>query len=267
MPTALDNLFIKTKKENRAALIGFLPAGFPTQKESIDIVKSMIDGGVDAIEIGYPYSDPVMDGPVIQAASEQAIANGVGVDEVFDLLKISVSHGAPSVVMSYWSPIEKYGVANFAKKVAQVGGSGVITPDLTIEESQEWQKESIKNSINCIYVVAPSTTDQRLANVTAKCSGFIYAASLMGVTGTRDAVSGNARSLVERIRKVSDTPVAVGLGVSTKDQAQEVANYADGVIVGSAFIKLVQEHGSGRSGLKKVKQLANSLSEGVRNAS
>ena len=130
MPTALDNLFVKTKKENRAALIGYLPAGFPTQKESIEIIKSMIDGGVDAIEIGYPYSDPVMDGPVIQAASEQAISNGVGVDEVFDLLKISVAYGAPSVVMSYWSPIEKYGVAKFAQEVSNAKGSGVITPDL-----------------------------------------------------------------------------------------------------------------------------------------
>jgi tryptophan synthase alpha chain len=147
-----------------------------------------------------------------------------------------------------------------------MGGSGVITPDLTIEESQEWQNESTANSINRIYVVAPSTTDQRLALVSSKCSGFIYAASLMGVTGTRDFVSGNARSLVQRIRKVSNTPVAVGLGVSTKAQAQEVANYADGVIVGSAFIEIVQEHGSGRSGLKKVKQLANSLAEGVRDA-
>ena len=182
MPTGLDDLFIKTKKENRAALIGYLPAGFPTQKESIEIIKSMIDGGVDAIEIGYPYSDPVMDGPVIQAASEQAIANGVGVDEVFDLLKISVAYGAPSVVMSYWSPIEKYGVAKFAEAILSAKGSGVITPDLTVEESDIWRAESDKNQINRIYVVAPSTTNDRLAKVTSECSGFIYAASLMGVT-------------------------------------------------------------------------------------
>jgi len=167
MPTALDNLFIKTKSENRSALIGFLPAGFPTQKESIGIIKSMIDGGVDAIEIGYPYSDPVMDGPVIQAASEQAISNGVGVDEVFDLLKISVEYGAPSVVMSYWSPIEKYGVARFAAAVLSAKGSGVITPDLTVEESESWKQESDKNLLNRIYVVAPSTTNERLAKVTS----------------------------------------------------------------------------------------------------
>ena len=188
---------------NTASSIGYLPAGYPTQRSSEKIIKAMIDGGVDAIEIGFPYSDPVMDGPIIQAASEEAIKNGAGVDEVFNLLQVTAALGTPSLIMSYWSPIEKYGVANFAKKVAQMGGSGVITPDLTIEESQEWQQESVKNSINRIYVVAPSTTDQRLANVTAKCSGFIYAASLMGVTGTRDAVSENARSLVERISQVA----------------------------------------------------------------
>ena len=264
MLTALDNLFVKTKSENRAALIGFLPAGFPTQKESIEIIKSMIDGGVDAIEIGYPYSDPVMDGPVIQAASEQAISNGVGVDEVFDLLKISVEYGAPSVVMSYWSPIEKYGVARFAAAISSANGCGVVTPDLTVEESETWRVESDKNNLNRIYVVAPSTTNDRLAKVTAECTGFIYAASLMGVTGARDVVSANASSLVSRIKSISSTPVAVGLGVSTKEQAKVVATYADGVIVGSAFIKIIQGNGTGRSGLKKVKKLAQSLSEGVR---
>jgi tryptophan synthase alpha chain len=265
--TALDQLFVKTRAENRAALIAYIPAGFPTQAGCHKVIETLAKAGVDAIEIGYPYSDPVMDGPTIQAAATQALENGTGVTEVFAALKHASDQGVAAVVMTYWNPIERYGVTKFAQSIADNGGSEVITPDLTIEESQDWQNESTNNSINRIYVVAPSTTDQRLADVTAKCSGFIYAASLMGVTGTRDAVSGNARSLVERIRKVSKTPVAVGLGVSTKTQAQEVAQYADGVIVGSAFIKIIQEHGSGRNGLKKVKQLAKSLSEGVRNAS
>jgi tryptophan synthase alpha chain len=166
--------------------------------------------------------------------------------------------------MSYWSPIEKYGAAKFASAISLAGGSGVITPDLTIEESSLWESEANSKSINRIYVVAPSTTDERLAKVVAECSGFIYAASLMGVTGTRDVVSTNAKVLVDRIRISSNTPVAVGLGVSTKEQASQVAKYADGVIVGSAFIKIIQEHGAGRSGLKKIKQLASSLAEGVR---
>lgn len=266
MPTALEDLFHQSRKNNQAVLLGYIPAGFPTQKKAKKIIKAMIDGGIDAIEIGYPYSDPVMDGPVIQSASEEAINNGAGVDEVFELLQMSVELGIPSVVMSYWSPIEKYGVSKFASEIAKNGGSGVITPDLTFEESNVWRSEAARNSINRIYVVAPSSGKDRLLKVTSECSGFIYAASLMGVTGARSAVSANAKQLVERIRRVSDKPIAVGLGVSTKEQAREVATFADGVIVGSAFIKIVQEFGAGRKGLKRIKQLAKSLSEGVRSA-
>jgi tryptophan synthase alpha chain len=266
MSNSLSSAFVKAKSENRAVLIGYIPAGFPTQRAAKRIVKAMIAGGVDVMEIGYPYSDPVMDGPVIQAASEQSLENGTGAIEVFDLLKSSTEMGAPTLVMSYWSPIEKYGVAKFSKAIANAGGSGVITPDLTIEESNGWRDVCAEDGIDRVYVVAPSSSDARLPKVTDQCSGFIYAASLMGVTGTRDSVSGNASGLVARIRKHSDLPVAVGLGVSTKEQAQEVAKYADGVIVGSAFIKLIQQYGAGRKGLKKVKELAQSLAEGVRSA-
>lgn len=266
MSNSLSSVFAKAKTEKRAVLIGYIPAGFPSQRAAKKVVKAMIAGGVDVMEIGYPYSDPVMDGPVIQAASEHSLENGTGANEVFDLLKSSVELGAPTLVMSYWSPIEKYGVSKFSKAMANAGGSGVITPDLTIEESKEWQEVCLKDGIDRVYVVAPSSSDARLPLVTKECSGFIYAASLMGVTGTRDSVSGNASALVARIRKNSDLPVAVGLGVSTKQQAQEVAKYADGVIVGSAFIKLIQQYGARRKGLKKVKELAQSLAEGVRSA-
>ena len=264
MSSSLGPVFAKAKSENRAALIGYLPAGFPTQRAAKKIVKAMISGGVDIMEIGYPYSDPVMDGPVIQAASEQSLENGTGATEVFELLNSSVLLGTPSLVMSYWSPIEKYGVTKFAQSIAQAGGSGVITPDLTIEESAQWREACTEKGVDRVYVVAPSSSDERLPLVTNQCSGFIYAASLMGVTGTRDSVSGNASALVSRIRKFSSLPVAVGLGVSTKEQAQEVAKYADGVIVGSAFIKIIQQYGAGRKGLRKVKELAQSLAEGVR---
>jgi tryptophan synthase alpha chain len=266
MSQALTNLFATTKSQNRAALIGYLPAGFPNQRSAKKIIKAMIEGGVDAIEIGFPYSDPIMDGPVIQAAADQSLANGTGAKEVFELLAHSVQLGAPSLVMSYWSPIEKYGVAKFAAAISSAGGSGVITPDLTIEESGTWLAESTKKNISRVYVVAPSSSQARLALVTAQCSGFIYAASLMGVTGTRDAVSGNASDLVAKIRTTSNLPVAVGLGVSNKEQAREVARYADGVIVGSAFIKIIQKSGAGRKGLRQIKELAKSLSEGVRDA-
>ena len=262
--TPLTELFEKLKTENRAALIGYVPAGFPSVQKCVDVVRSMVAGGVDAIEIGFPYSDPVMDGQIIQAAADQSLKNGTGAGEVFATVKAVASLGIPVVVMTYWNPIERYGVEKFAESLAEAGGSGVITPDLTIEEAHSWLDAVKKNSINSIFVVAPSTKDQRLQSVSAECSGFIYAASLMGVTGTRTSVSSKAEELVKRIRSVSSTPVAVGLGVSTPEQAHEVAQYADGVIVGSAFIRQIQEAATFEEGLQRVQELAHSLAAGVR---
>lgn len=264
MTTQLEDLFTKVRIENRAALIAYIPAGFPTQAGCKKVIDAFIAGGVDAIEIGFPYSDPVMDGPTIQAAADRALSQGTGAAEVFDALKYATDKGVPSVVMTYWNPIEKYGVEKFAQSIKDNGGSGVITPDLTIEESSRWKQAVEECEINPIYVVAPSTTDARLDQVTSRCGGFIYAASLMGVTGTRTSVSTGAGDLVARIRKSSQTPVAVGLGVSTREQAQGVAAYADGVIVGSAFINKILEAPNEESGLQAVEQLATELSKGVR---
>jgi tryptophan synthase alpha chain len=264
MSTPLEDLFTKVRSEDRAALIAYIPAGFPTQAGCKKVIDAFIAGGVDAIEIGFPYSDPVMDGPTIQAAADRALSQGTGAAEVFDALKYATEKGIPSVVMTYWNPIEKYGVEKFAEAIHRNGGSGVITPDLTIEESSRWKDAVESSAINSIYVVAPSTTDARLEKVTSRCAGFIYAASLMGVTGTRTSVSSGAADLVTRIRKSSQTPVAVGLGVSTREQAKGVAAYADGVIVGSAFINKLLEATDEESGLQAVQELATELSKGVR---
>lgn len=262
--TALDNLFAKVRAENRAALIAYIPAGFPSQAGCAKVIQTFVDAGVDAIEIGFPYSDPVMDGPTIQAAAVTALENGTGSTEVMAALKVATDAGVAAVVMTYWNPIERFGVANFAEAIAVNGGSGVITPDLTIEESSDWLAATEINSINPIYVVAPSTSDARLAKVTAACGGFVYAASLMGVTGARNTVSSGAAELVARIRKTTNLPVAVGLGVSTREQAKDVAAYADGVIVGSAFIKELQSAPNEAAGLAAVSALATELAKGVR---
>jgi tryptophan synthase alpha chain len=264
MTTALEDLFTKVRSENRAALIGYIPAGFPTQAGCKKVIDAFIAGGVDAIEIGFPYSDPVMDGPTIQAAADRALSQGTGAAEVFDALRYATDKNVPSVVMTYWNPIEKFGVEKFAQAIHDNGGSGVITPDLTIEESSRWKDAVETSKINPIYVVAPSTNDDRLQQVTSHCGGFIYAASLMGVTGTRTSVSTGAAELVARIRTTSKTPVAVGLGVSTREQAKGVAAYADGVIVGSAFINKLLDASDEESGLEAVKELATELSKGVR---
>ena len=226
----------------------------------------MIAGGVDAIEVGFPYSDPVMDGPVIQQASEISLQNEVKADDVLRLQSEVAKVNVPAIVMSYWNPIERYGVAEFLELMQKNHGAAVITPDLTIDESSEWISQCRKFDINSIFVVAPNTSDARLEQVTKLCTGFIYAASIMGVTGTRTVVSNQAQQLVNRIRKFSELPVAVGLGVSNRDQAREVAKYADGVIVGSAFVKLILENSNKEQAIAKVEQLAKELSEGVRNA-
>lgn len=233
----ISDLFKKTREEKRAALIGYMPAGFPSVAGSIEIINAMVDGGVDLVEVGYPYSDPVMDGPVIQRATELALDGGFKANDLFDVVS---KVNAPTVVMTYWNPIERYGVENFTHKLLQSKGVGVITPDLTIEESEGWIDVTSKMGVDRIYVVAPSTTEDRLKKVLPKCSGFVYAASLMGVTGTRSSLAGSARELVTRIKSHTSLPVCVGLGVSNAEQARDVASFADGVIVGSAFISLVQ---------------------------
>lgn len=260
--TALDSLMARVRDENRAALIAYVPAGFPTQQGCKKIIDALVRGGVDAIEIGFPYSDPVMDGPTIQAAAVISLDNGTKAADVLDALAYASSH-VPSVVMSYWNPIDKYGCEEFAEALVANGGSGVITPDLTIEESTEWRSATEQRALNRIYVVAPSTSDERLAKVSSECGGFVYAASLMGVTGARSDISSSAHQLVSRLRQVTQKPIAVGLGVSTREQARAVAAFADGVIVGSAFVKLSLE-GDAEDSLQKIEELASELAQGVR---
>ncbi len=264
MATALDQLFQQTRAENRAALIAYIPAGFPSQVDCHKVISAFVAGGVDAIEIGFPYSDPVMDGPTIQAAAVTALAQGTKASDVFGALEFAHRSGVPSVVMTYWNPVEKFGVTEFAREVKARGGSGVIHPDLTIEESEQWLAAAAEAEIDPIYVVAPSTSDVRLPLVTVQCSGFVYAASIMGVTGARTSAPSAARELVARIRTTTPLPVCVGLGVSTREQAREVASYADGVIVGSAFVKAILDAPTLDAGLAAVTSLARELALGVR---
>ena len=256
--SALDKLFATPGVK----LIGYVPAGYPTIEGAKQIIKAMVDGGVDAIEVGFPYSDPVMDGPTIQAAADISLSKGTSAKDVMETLAYAATL-APAVIMSYWNPIEKYGVDKFASDMAAAGGSGTITPDLTVEEAGPWLDACKKNGLNPIFVIAPSSNDQRLELVVKNCGGFVYAASIMGVTGARAAVSSAAETLVERARKFTNLPISVGLGVSTPDQAEGVAKYANGVIVGSAFINAVAKAADFESGLEAVRQLAAELKVGI----
>ena len=261
--TAIDELFARTRAENRAALVGYLPAGFPTKEQSIAGIEAMIDGGVDLVEVGLPYSDPVMDGPVIQAAAEQALAAGSRVSDVFDVVAASVAAGAPTVVMTYWNPIERYGVERFAADLAAAGGSGLITPDLTPDEAGPWIAASEKYDLDRVFLVAPSSTDERLAMTADAASGFIYAAAVMGVTGAREQTSSLGPELVARLRKVTDKAVGVGIGVSNGAQAREVAEFADAVIVGSALVRCLLDAPDESAGLEAIRTLARDLRAGV----
>jgi tryptophan synthase alpha chain len=256
--SALDKLF----ETPGAKLIGYVPAGFPTVEGAKQIIKAMVDGGVDAIEVGFPYSDPVMDGPTIQAAADQSLSQGTSASDVMDTLKYAATL-APSVIMSYWNPIEKYGVEKFAADMAAAGGSGTITPDLTVEEASSWISACQKYQLNPIFVIAPSSNDSRLEKVVSNSGGFVYAASIMGVTGARAQVSNAAETLVNRARKFTNLPISVGLGVSTSEQAANVSKYANGVIVGSAFINAVQKAPDFATGLASVTKLAQDLKAGI----
>jgi len=262
---SVRGVFDKAKADGRAALIGYLPAGFPDVAGSIEAMRMMVDSGCDLVEVGLPYSDPVMDGPTIQAAAQQALEGGVRTSDVLRTVEAVAATGAAVVVMSYWNPVEKYGVERFAADLAGAGGSGLITPDLVPDEAQEWIAAADAHDLDKIFLVAPSSTDARLAMTARHCRGFVYATAVMGVTGARASSSDLAGPLVERARAVTDLPIGVGLGVSNGDQAAEVAAFADGVIVGSAFVRRLLDAGMDRQlGLDSVAELTRDLADGVR---
>ncbi|MCB0917128.1 MAG: tryptophan synthase subunit alpha [Actinobacteria bacterium] len=262
---AIAAAFEKAAQEDRALLIGYWPAGYPDVDSSIRIVEAMIAGGVDLMEIGWPYSDPVMDGPTIAVAADEALRAGTTPSDVLRVVAAAHSAGAAAAVMSYWNPIEHYGVSAFAKALNVVGGAGVITPDLVVEEADAWREATNRFGVARIFVAAPSSTPERLRLVAEASDGFVYAASMMGVTGSR-AVDREAQDLVARIRPLAHTPIAVGLGVSTRQQAAQIAGYADGVIVGSAFVRIFQRSGSLEEAEAGVQALATELAQGVREA-
>ncbi|MGY0536701.1 tryptophan synthase subunit alpha [Nocardioides sp. YJ-D4] len=257
--------FAKAKAEDRAALVGYLPAGFPTVDGSIEALTTMVEAGCDIIEIGLPYSDPVMDGPTIQDAVQQALDGGVRVDDVFRVVEAVAATGVPTLVMTSWNPIERRGVDRFAQQLLDAGGAGLITPDITPDFAPEWVEAADARDLDKVFLVAPSSTDERIAMTTAQCRGFVYATAVMGVTGARAKTSDLAAPLVARTKKTTDLPVGVGLGVSNGAQAAEMAAYADGVIVGSAFVRtLLDNRSDEQAALKALASLTEDLAAGVR---
>jgi tryptophan synthase alpha chain len=254
----LAPLFDACREEGRSALIGYLPTGFPDVPTSISAMTAMVESGCDVIEVGIAYSDPGMDGPVIAAATEAALSGGVRVRDALAAVEAISKAGGRAVVMTYWNPVLRWGVEAFARDLASAGGLGMITPDLIPDEAEEWLAVSDARDLDRIFLVAPSSTPERLASTAEASRGFVYAASTMGVTGARDAVSVAAPELVGRVKAVSDIPVGVGLGVRSREQAAEIGAYADGVIVGSALVSALKD------GIPAVRSLTEELADGVR---
>lgn len=263
--TSTSTAFERARAEDRAALVGYLPAGFPDVEGSIAALQVMVENGCDVIEIGLPYTDPVMDGPTIQAAAQQALEAGTRIRDVLRIVEATAATGAPTLIMTYWNPVEAYGVERFAADLAAAGGAGLITPDLTPDFAPEWIAAADAHDLDKVFLVSPSSTPERIALTTQACRGFVYATAVMGVTGARAATSDLAGPLVGRTREATDLPVGVGLGVSNGDQAAEVASYADGVIVGSAFVRTLLDAGEDRErGLADLAALTRDLAAGVR---
>lgn len=254
----LAGLFDSCRAEGRSALIGYLPTGFPDVPTSMSAMTALVESGCDLVEVGVPYSDPGMDGPTIAAATNTALRGGVRVRDTLRAVEAISNAGGRAVVMTYWNLVLRWGVEAFARDLAAAGGLGMITPDLIPDEADEWMQASEAHGLDRIFLVAPSTTPERLAATVEASLGFVYAASTMGVTGARDAVSGAAPDLVRRVKAISDIPVGVGLGVRSREHAAEIGAYADGVIVGSALVSALEE------GIPTLRNLTEELADGVR---
>lgn len=262
--SALADVLARCRAEGRAALIGYLPAGYPSAAGSVEAMTAMVEAGVDVVEIGLPYSDPLMDGPTIQAAVDAALRAGTRTEDVLRVVTGVAATGAPALVMTYWNPVERYGPDRFAKDLAAAGGAGTITPDLPPDESGPWLAATDAAELDRVFLVAPSSTDARLAYTAAHCRGFVYVTAVMGVTGARTSVGAGAEALVRRTRAVTDLPLCVGLGVSTGAQAAEIAGYADGVIVGAALVRCLLDADPPAAGIRALTALTRELADGVR---
>ena len=258
--SAVETLIRTRKDEGSGALIGYLPVGFPNLQASIDAAVGIVENGVDILELGLPYSDPVMDGVSIQRATQTALANGFKLRHGFEAVAaITERVSAPVLVMTYWNPVVQFGIEKFAIELKGVGGAGLITPDLIPDEASDWLEISDRFDLDRVFLAAPSSSDARLKRAVESSRGFTYAVSTMGITGERAEVDAAARTLIARLRDVGATSACVGVGISTADQVREVLGYADGAIVGSALVSALAE-----GGVAGVARTAAALSLGTR---
>ncbi|MGA1837081.1 tryptophan synthase subunit alpha [Herbiconiux sp. 11R-BC] len=249
----------RANAERAGALVGYLPVGFPSLDASIDAAVALVENGVDVLELGLPYSDPVMDGPVIQAATVQALSQGTRLKDAFTAVeRIRSRVDAPVLLMTYWNPVLQYGVDRFADDLVSAGGAGLITPDLTVDSGADWLATSDRTGLDRVFLAAPTSTDARLRLAVENSRGFVYTVSTMGITGARADLDQAARTLAGRLREQGADSIAVGIGISSAEQIAEILGYADGAIVGSALVKALAD-----GGVAAVGRLAAQLATGT----
>jgi tryptophan synthase alpha chain len=245
--TRLQSTFARLRDKRAPGLVTYIAAGDPDLDRTAGILRALDRAGADVLEVGVPFSDPLADGPVIQRATERALASGTTLSGVLDLLReLRTDIAAPVVIFSYANPILRLGAEQFADRAREAGVDGVLVLDLPIEEADEFRTMLAGRGIDTILLLSPTTTDDRLRRAAALGSGFLYAISRLGVTGARDALATGAREMVERIRRVSDLPVALGFGISRPDHVREVAQWADAAVVGSALVDVIAREGASR---------------------
>jgi tryptophan synthase alpha chain len=257
----IDKLFARLKETNKKALMPYLMAGYPGIEMSGDLLVAVAEAGADLVEFGIPYSDPLADGPTIQAAADVALKNKVNTDIVFELVKKAREKTQiPIVLMTYYNTIYRYGLERFAKNAAECGADGVISPDLPPEEAAPWKAAADKYGLATVMLAAPTSTNERLKKVAGASQGFVYCVSLTGVTGARANLPANLADFIKRVRSVTDEPLAVGFGISRPEQARQISQSADGVIIGSALISLIEKSG------KNCKEAAKSYISEIKGA-
>lgn len=230
--------------EGRGAFIGYLPMGYPDLRTSIEAAVTLAENGADVIELGPPYSDPVMDGAIIQEATQAALAGGFRLRDIFPAIaEITSRVDVPVLVMTYWNPVYQYGVDRYADELAAAGGAGLITPDITPEAAADWIAASERTGLDRVFLAAPTSSDERLELVARSSTGFVYTVSTMGITGERAELDAAARTLVSRLREHGVERACVGIGISTADQVTGVLEYADGAIVGTALVRALRDGG------------------------
>lgn len=245
--------------DGRGALVGYLPAGYPDVATSIEAIVALAESGVDIIELGPPYSDPVMDGLVIQEATQTALANGFRMRDLFTIIReVTARTDVPVLVMTYWNLVEQYGIERYADDLLAAGGAGLITPDITPDAAAAWIAVSERSGLDRIFLAAPTSTDDRLDMIVAASTGFVYTVSTMGITGERAQLDAAARGLVERLRSHGAAHACVGIGISNAAQVAGVIEYADGAIVGTALVKALRD-----GGVAALRDLARELAAGT----